>query len=64
MAQVTNLTSRIPKSNIFCTAFNVSVINRHYYRTSAYLNRHRDRNNAIFSVIDILPEESGFGRRL
>lgn len=65
MAQVTNLlTLRIHKSNIFCSAFNISVINHHYYGTSANLNRHRDRNNVIFSVIDILPEESGFGRRL
>lgn len=65
MAQVTNLlTLCIHKKNIFCSAFNISVINCHYYRTSANENRRQGRNNVIFSVIDILPEEAGFGRRL
>lgn len=64
MAQVTNLlTLRIHEKNIFCSAF-ISVINCHYYRTSANQNRRQGRNNVIFSVIDILPEEAGFGRRL
>lgn len=65
MAQVTNLlTLCIHRKNIFCSVFNISVISRHYCRTSANQNRHQDRNNVIFSVIDILPEEAGFGRRL
>lgn len=65
MAQVTNLlTLCIHKKNIFCFAFNISVIRCHYYRTCANQNTYQGRNNVIFGVIDILPEEAGFGRRL
>lgn len=65
MAQVTNLlTLCIHEKSIFCSAFNISVINCLYYRISANQNRGQGRNNVIFSVIDILPEEAGLGRWL